>query len=237
MSLNLINRSTTVEIMDDLDCKGEVVDQTLQELDFINRWLGGNAVTLHGLDLLLKSTPIAEEITIADVGCGSGEILRLIANLAKKSGKKITLIGIDANPNIIDFAKRHSAKFDNLHFETANIFSEEFKKREFDIVLCTLFLHHFAHEELVTIFQSLKKQANKGIVVNDIHRHPFAYYSIKWLTQLFSNSAMVKFDAPLSVLRAFKKEDLKRILHQAGITTYQLKWKWAFRWQLIIPVV
>ena len=75
------------------------------------------------------------------------------------------------------------------------------------------------------IFHSLKNQAKRGLVINDIHRHPLAYYSIKWLTQLFSKSAMVKFDAPLSVLRAFKKEDLKRILHQAGITTYQLKWK------------
>lgn len=236
MSINLINRSTTVEIMDDLDCKGEVVDQTLHELDFINQWLGGNTVTLQGLYLLLKPIPIAEEITLADVGCGSGEMLRLIAKLVKKSGKRVTLIGIDANPNIIDFAQRHSAKFDNLHFETANIFSEEFKKRKFDIVLCTLFLHHFTENELIGIFHSLKNQAKRGVVINDLHRHLFAYYSIKWLTQLFSKSAMVKFDAPLSVLRAFKKEDLKRILHQAGITNYLLKWKWAFRWQLIIPV-
>lgn len=235
MPINLNNRATTIEIMDDLDCKGEVVDQTLQELDFINNWLGGNTVTLHGLNLLLKPFPIAEEITIADVGCGSGEILRLIAKQSKKSGKKVTLIGIDANPNIIDFAQRHSAEFDNIRFEAINIFSEEFKKRKFDIVLSTLFLHHFTEDELIAIFNSLKNQAKRGLVINDIHRHPFAYYSIKWLTQLFSKSAMVKFDAPVSVLRAFKRDDLKRVLHQAGITNYTLKWKWAFRWQLIIP--
>jgi 2-polyprenyl-3-methyl-5-hydroxy-6-metoxy-1,4-benzoquinol methylase len=158
----------------------------------------------------------------------------LIARLSDKVGKKMTLIGIDANPNIIDFAKKHSTDFNNIQFEVANIFSDEFKNRKFDIVLCTLFLHHFSAEELVCIFVSLKKQAIKGVVINDIHRHPLAYYSIKWLTQLFSKSAMVKFDAPLSVLRAFTKNELKTILHQAGIHHYELKWKWAFRWQLII---
>jgi hypothetical protein len=45
---------------------------------------------------------------------------------------------------------------------------------------------------------------------------------------------MVKFDAPLSVLRAFSKTELNDILYKAGITEFSLKWKWAFRWQLII---
>lgn len=70
--------------------------------------------------------------------------------------------------------------------------------------------------------------------MNDIHRHPLAYHSIKLLTDLFSQSAMVKFDAPLSVLRAFSKNELNDILQRAGITDFSLNWKWAFRWQLII---
>jgi len=81
---------------------------------------------------------------------------------------------------------------------------------------------------------SLKNQVKTAIIVNDIHRHPLAYYSIKWLTSLFSKSSMVKFDAPLSVLRAFKRNELKSILKKAGVENYQLRWRWAFRWQLII---
>ena len=83
-------------------------------------------------------------------------------------------------------------------------------------------------------FQSFKQQARLGIIVNDIHRHPLAYYSIKWLTGLFSKSAMVKFDAPLSVLRAFTRKELEQILLKAEIEHYELSWKWAFRWQLVI---
>ncbi len=227
------NRSTGIEIMDDLDCKGEVVDQTLRELDFINQWLGGNAVTLNGLQLLWKSRSKSSTITIADLGCGSGEMVKLIAQLARKSKRSVSLTGIDANTNIIEYAKKNQVN-DSIKFLSVNIFSDSFKVRKFDILVCTLFLHHFSDEELVVLFRSFKQQASIGIVVNDIHRHPFAYYSIKWLTQLFSNSAMVKFDAPLSVRRAFTNSELKSILSKAEINNYQLKWKWAFRWQLII---
>jgi hypothetical protein len=45
---------------------------------------------------------------------------------------------------------------------------------------------------------------------------------------------MVKYDAPLSVLRAFRKKELIGILQAAGITRYTLRWMWAFRWQIIV---
>jgi 2-polyprenyl-3-methyl-5-hydroxy-6-metoxy-1,4-benzoquinol methylase len=227
------SRSTGIEIMDDLDCKGEVVDQTLRELDFINQWLGGNAVTLNALRLLWKSNNKSGTITIADLGCGSGEMVKLIYKLANKNKQRVFLTGIDANANIIEYAKRNQVN-NSIAFESINIFSDEFKVREFDIIVCTLFLHHFTGEELVLVFKSFKQQARIGIIVNDIHRHPLAYYSIKWLTQLFSKSEMVKFDAPLSVLRAFTKSELKDLFSKSGITNYELTWKWAFRWQLII---
>jgi predicted nicotinamide N-methyase len=114
-----------------------------------------------------------------------------------------------------------------------NVFSREFQDQKFDIVLATLFMHHFTEEQLVTLFSNLKRQTTT-IVINDIHRHPLAYYSIKLLTRSFSQSAMVKFDAPLSVLKAFTKSELKKILQRAGIEDFCLKWKWAFRWQLTI---
>jgi 2-polyprenyl-3-methyl-5-hydroxy-6-metoxy-1,4-benzoquinol methylase len=234
MAINFTHRSAGIEIMDDLDCHGEVVDQTLRELDFINHWLGGNAVTLDGLNSLWKTIPKDHKISIVDLGCGSGEMLRLIAKQATKEGKQVALIGMDANPNITSYAQKHSVGFENIRIEATHIFSDEFCQQKFDIILATLFLHHFTEDELIEIFSSLKNQAEQGIIINDIHRHPFAYYSIKFLTQFFSKSKMVKFDAPLSVLRAFKKGELKNILQKAGIEKYQLKWKWAFRWQLVI---
>jgi hypothetical protein len=84
------------------------------------------------------------------------------------------------------------------------------------------------------MWQQLYRQANQAVIINDLHRHPLAYYSIKWITRLFSGSYLVKNDAPLSVLRAFRKPELEEILDKCNIKKYALRWQWAFRWQLIM---
>ena len=229
-------RSNSIEVMDDLTCSGEVVNQTLLELEIINKWLGGNAVTLSGLRALdlpgvLENGPLK----IVDLGCGRGDMLKLLAIDFKKKNLKASFVGIDANPNITEFARINTKSFSEINFLTQDILSESFRVQQFDIVFATLFFHHFTSDQLVEIFRSLKKQTSVGIVINDLHRHWLAYYSIKVLTKLFSHSSMVKNDAPISVLRGFSKSELIEILQRAGIKRYSITWKWAFRWQLVIP--
>ena len=69
-------RSAEVEIMDDLNCSGHVLNRTLRELEIINKWLGGNRITIKSLEQLLPKNN--REITIVDLGCGGGDMLRLI---------------------------------------------------------------------------------------------------------------------------------------------------------------
>ena len=226
------NRSSGVEIMDDLGCKGEVVDQTLRELEFINRTLGGNQITLSGVNALIDKNQKGA-LEIIDLGCGGGDMLQLLANNLDKKNPKANFIGVDANPNIIDYAKEHIIH-PRIRFSAVNILSPEFKTETFDIAIATLFFHHFSSEQLSNILRQLRAQTRIGIVINDLHRHPLAYYSIKLLTRIFSKSAMVKFDAPLSVLRGFSKKELKEILENAGIKNYTLSWRWAFRWKVMI---
>lgn len=228
------NRSTAIEIMDDLNCSGPVVDQTLIEIEFINKWLGGNAVTLSGFQEILKQLPNNKSLKIADLGCGGGEMLKLVAQKLREQQRAASLTGIDANPNIVAFAEKHAEDYPEINFKTLNILSEDFKKESYDIVLATLFFHHFTKEELIATFRLFKNNLRCAVVMNDLHRHGLAYYSIKLLTRLFSKSEMVKYDAPLSVYRGFTRSELQEILQAAGIQHYSLRWRWAFRWQLII---
>jgi SAM-dependent methyltransferase len=219
--------------MDDLDCAGEVVDQTLRELEFINKWLGGNAVTIEALKKILKHHDRGKPVVIADLGCGGGDMLRLIYHWAIRNQIQVKLIGIDANPNIIRFARQNILDIPAIEFATLDIFSDDFRNMRFDVVIGTLFYHHFSNLQLSEFFRQLHKQCNIGFIINDIHRHPLAYYSIKLLTKLFSKSAMVKYDAPLSVLRAFTKKELTDALPDSD-TTFSISCRWAFRWQVIV---
>jgi 2-polyprenyl-3-methyl-5-hydroxy-6-metoxy-1,4-benzoquinol methylase len=226
-------RSETVEIMDDLNCSGPIVDQTLLELEFINKWLGGNAVTLSGLNKVLQNFS-STSFKIADLGCGGGDMLVLIKDQLTKKNIKATCTGIDANPNIIEYARKNTDSHAEINFKAIDVLSNEFRQESFDIVFATLFFHHFTQDQLIDLFAHLNKTTRCGIVINDLHRHPLAYYSIKFLTKTFSKSPMVVNDAPLSVHRGFTRAELKEILSAAGITSYSLQWKWAFRWQLVI---
>ncbi len=224
-------RSYQKEIMDDLEVEGYDLDQALRELRIINKRLGGNKVTTDGIEQLIKEKQ--KTYTVMDVGCGGGDMLEVIDRWAVKHGKNLQLIGVDANPNIIQQAKKKFEDNPRIDFLTQNIFDSAFLENPVDIITCTLFTHHFTDKELKEIFKNFSSKAKLGIVINDLHRHPIAYYSIVALTKYFSKSAMVKNDGPLSVLRGFSRQDWDRIVQSAGIKNYRIRWRWAFRWQII----
>lgn len=231
--MNLHERATGHEIMDDLNCHGDVVAQTLRELDFINRWLGGNAITLQGIFKVIEQSK-QKKLRIADMGCGSGELLQLIYQRALRQRYQVELVGIDANPHIVRYASERVAPASPITFQSKNVLSPSFQQETFDIITATLFTHHFTDDELVALLKNWAQQARLAVVINDLHRHFLAYHSIRLLTWLFSKSAMVKYDAPLSVRKGFTRKELEMILKRAGIRKYRLSWRWAFRWQLII---
>lgn len=233
--IDLSLRSTQAEIMDDFDCNGEVVHQTLRELHAINTYLGGNQISIHALNQLTKKHP-KDNYTLADLGCGGGDMMLLMNKWAKRKSIELFLTGIDANPHIVDYAENHCGRQGNIEFLTQDIFDEPFAKQKFDIIHGSLFFHHFNTDELIKLFKQLKKQTRIGIIINDLHRHVVSYYFTKWLITTWSKSDMVKFDSVVSVARSFKKKELVQVLNAAGIEKYSMSWRWAFRWEVIIYV-
>lgn len=225
-------RTDKEEIMDDFSIGGDLLRDTLDKLENINRWLGGNSVTIVGLKKILKNQSKNQEITIVDIGCGHGDILRDVAKFGRKEHYKFKLIGVDANATAIDYAKELSEEYPEISFQTENIFSDDFKNREFHVVLATLFLHHFKEKELTSFLENTLKHTKIGIVVNDLHRHKLAYY-LFMLLSIFIKNKMIIEDGLTSVLRGFKRDDLQRISTKLKRKT-QISWKWAFRFLWII---
>ena len=192
--------------------------------------MGGDWISLKGLkELISKSkTPLS----IIDLGCGSGTLL---SKMVRKYQNQLNSgVGIDANSYIINYARNSQRIFKNLSFIQMNVLDTAEENLNCDILHASLFLHHFTHCELVVLFKIFKLHASRGMVISDIHRHWLAYYSIKYLTQWFSKSTMVQNDGPLSVIRGFRRKEWIRIFEDSGIENYKIRWKWAFRWQIII---
>jgi hypothetical protein len=226
------HRTDQEEMMDDFSIGGELLRDTLDKLENINRWLGGNRMTVQSLQKVLKNHSKEHEIVIADIGCGHGDILRDVAKFGRKNGYKFRLIGLDANPTAIEYANELSREYPEVSFKTEDIFSEEFKRRKFDVVLATLFFHHFKEEQLVSFLSDTLKQTKIALVVNDLHRHKLAYY-LFMLLSVFIKNKMIINDGLISVLRGFKSVDLESMSKKLNVRP-QISWKWAFRWQWIL---
>jgi 2-polyprenyl-3-methyl-5-hydroxy-6-metoxy-1,4-benzoquinol methylase len=230
--INTKSRSNKQEIMDDMDYKGPMLHDSLDKLARINQWLGGNKVTIQGLKKVLKDKSKKDLITIIDLGCGGGDILREVSKYGKQNGYQFKLIGIDANRHTVIYAEELSKNYRNIEYRTLDVFSKDFEELNYDVVLSTLFLHHLSNDELVNFLKPIAKKATLGIVVNDLHRHKMAYYLFKLLCITITNRTIIE-DGLTSVLRGFKRAELKQFSKKLDIS-FQIQWKWAFRFQWIL---
>ncbi|MEX6687229.1 methyltransferase domain-containing protein [Danxiaibacter flavus] len=207
----------------------------LRELNTINTWLGGHAITLAGVKKLLhlSTTPVR----IAEIGCGGGDNLRAIHNWNNRSTYAISYTGIDLNKACVEFAEQQCSDLPGKVFINSDYRQVKFEKNEKpSIIFNSLFCHHFTNEQLIEMLGWMKSNATIGFFINDLQRHPVAYYSIKWLTALFSRSYLVKHDAPVSVIRGFSRQEWRQLLKLAGISNYTIQWRWAFRYLITVRV-
>lgn len=239
--INTDKRSESPEIMDDFSLKGEVLKEALDKIATINRLLGGNKITMNGLEWLLKRNPVLKEgnkkLSILDVGCGNGDMLRMLSDYADKKHLDIKLVGIDANEFTIKHAQKLSAGYANITYYCTDIFEEIKQEQFYDVILCTLTLHHFKDDEIMMLINGFKQRSTLGIIINDLHRSAVAYYLFMALCLVFRLNSMSRNDGLVSILRGFKKHNLQNYSRQLNLTYYSLKWKWAFRYQWIIPTI
>lgn len=220
--------------MDDFFLEGKELQEALDKIASINRLLGGNKLTLHGLKILLKKSDPATTITIADIGCGNGDMLRMLAKYGQKNNLNLKLIGIDANAFTIKYAKELSTEYSNIDYLCVDIFSKDFNAIQYDIVLCTLTLHHFDNDQILNIMTTFNNNANIGIVINDLHRSKLAYRLFEKVCTVFKLNKMSREDGLVSILRGFKKKELENFSKKLNLKNYTINWKWAFRYQWII---
>jgi 2-polyprenyl-3-methyl-5-hydroxy-6-metoxy-1,4-benzoquinol methylase len=222
-------RSTEQELLDQEEIPADDLFQNLKELDFINHWLGGYSISFSALKKVLKK---GQFYVLADIGCGGGDTLKRMADWNVHAGFELSLHGIDLKPVCIDYARG------NLGDRPVNLICDDYRNlfdhlTQVDIVHACLFCHHLNRQQLIELIRfAMDRQST--LVINDLERNPLAYYSIKWLTHVFSKSYLVKNDAPLSVLRGFKRKDWQQIIREAGVEHYSIRNRWAFRHEVII---
>ena len=232
--INTKYRTNQSEIMDDFELEGEMLREALDKIAKINQLLGGNRLTLQGIKSLINGLDVAEEITIVDVGCGNGDMLRILADYGKERNLNFKLIGIDANNFTVNHARNLSEAFENISYRCEDIFKNSFQELNYDIAMCTLTLHHFKDDEIAQLLKVFRQNAKIGIVINDLQRSGISYRLFQALCFVFRLNKMSREDGLVSIMRGFKKQELVAFSKLLQFKKYTIQWKWAFRYQWIV---
>lgn len=228
--LDFRRRSEERELMDADDAPEEELRATFRELAVINRRLGGHAASLGALNVL--TPPGTKRLRILDVGCGDGEAASVILSWAEARGIEAEVHGIDLSDASVGLASERRRR--GLTFSHDDLFALG-AADAYDLVHASLMLHHCPGDTAERALKAMHERARLGVAVNDLHRHPLAYHGIKGLTAVFSGNRLIRHDAPLSVLRGFSRSELEGLCRRAGLPRPDLRWRWAFRWQMAVP--
>ncbi len=206
------------ELMDDLSIQDNRIDDALDELHIINKFLGGASTTRKALKAFFKTK---QTLSILDVGAGGADLFR-------NDNYRTTVTAVDINHRACQYIAAN-----DISVVCGNAMMLPFKDKSFDLVHVSLFLHHFTENEIRHMLKSFGRIAKRGIVINDLRRSRFAYWGIKFLTLIFSRSILVKHDGPLSVLRGFSGKEIMSLLKETECP-FELRRTWAFRWLAVI---
>jgi 2-polyprenyl-3-methyl-5-hydroxy-6-metoxy-1,4-benzoquinol methylase len=226
-------RSMQSELMDTEDVGFALFHQCLQQLEIVNILSLAYRPTLRWLRQMLRDARPGETISILDVGSGGGDMLRRIDRNLRRRNLDPDLTGVDLNPWSRQSAEETTPVAMNIRYETSDIFSFDESRRADFIISCN-FTHHLTDAELVRFIQWMESHARRGWFINDLHRHWFPYYFIKTVFSALPFNRMMRSDGPISITRAFRAADWRRILDDAGIPPARRSIRWFFPFRYVV---
>lgn len=229
--LSLKKRSPEKEIMD-LEMRG--YEETAEAYRFIrgvNRYLFGTRVILSHLREYSRRWDRGALIRILDVASGASDIPQAITLWAQKNGFRVQVTALDINPQAMAFAKSQTSGRPGILFVQGSVFNLPFLPESFDYVISSMFFHHLADEEAVCVLKIFDRFARRGILVNDLTRNLRAYLWIHLFARLSKNE-MIRNDAPLSVLRGYKKIEAEKLIQNSGLSYLRYHRHWAHRFAI-----
>lgn len=221
-------RSQELEHLDKGDYTPEEYEGCLRELRRVNRWLGDSrALRRSVLPELARAAP--HEFSLLDVGAGSGELLREVAQWARRSGRRARLVGLELNARAAEELAEESRDFWEIESVRGDVLRLPFDDGAFDHVMCSLFTHHFRDDACVSVLGEMARVARKSVYCIDLHRHPVAYYFYTTAGRLFLHNRLVREDGALSILRGFRPRELSRLAERAGLSDARVERRFPYR--------
>jgi SAM-dependent methyltransferase len=205
--------------------------QALQGLRRINAFSGAVGSLFTPIRSLAREHG-GRPLRVLDLACGGGDITTALAERARREGLTVQVDGCDFSPQAVAIATRNAEERSlGARFFQADALHDPLPE-DYDVILCSLFLHHLDEEQAVDLLQRMGRATRFQVLVNDLIRSPLGY-SLAWAgCRLLSRSPIVHFDGPLSVQGAFQLSEVRALAARAGLEGAVLLRCWPERYLL-----
>jgi SAM-dependent methyltransferase len=222
---DLSRRSTESEWLDGADASPEELALVLRDLARFNGAMLGHRPVIDWLRGATKDARKEKALTLVDVGCGYGDLLRAIRRWARKRDLTIRLIGLDLNRETIRIAQTVTDDADEIDYCVMDVFDFA-PPVPIDFVVSSLVTHHMSDDLIVKFLRWMEKTAREGWLIYDLQRHSVPYYFIGLIGKLTRLHPMVIHDGRISVARSLTRTEWFARAGEAGLSRDAVRLRW-----------
>ena len=226
--MDFSTRSRQTELMDTEAVDAADFARCLADLATVNVVTLAARPTMAWLTRATRAMPHGAAFSLLDVGFGHGDMLRRIHRWSERRGLLARLSGIDLTPQSTAAARAATPAAMAIDFQTGDVLDYRAQPPP-DFIISSLFTHHLADADIVRFLAWMEATAQRGWMVNDLHRNAFAYHGFALLARLAGWHRFVRHDGPVSIARSFRRDDWTRLLQQAAVPG-SIAWRFPFRY-------
>ncbi|HEV8586230.1 MAG TPA: methyltransferase domain-containing protein [Methylomirabilota bacterium] len=203
---------------------------TLADLDRLNAWFGGHALSLARVKRIAADVPRSRPLSVVDVGGGDGAFARRVVQWTRRVGRSVRVLVIDHDAATASLASAACAAYPEIAIVRADATALPLAAAAADVVHASLTLHHLEPEDAVHALRDMRRACRGRVVVNDLVRTPLALGLVWLATRALRMHPMSRHDGPLSVRRAYAPAELGHLFDAAGVTRATLtRYPWLAR--------
>lgn len=200
------------ELLDDPTADPGAVAESLRNISRSNRWFGGSAAALHGLDLMLSGIRRGAELTLLDLGTGVGDLPRAAVRRAARAGITLRPIGLERSRVAAALARAAG-----VPCAVACAGAPPVREKSVDLVLVSQVVHHLAPGSAVRLLRTCDALARLGVIVADLRRGRLAPLAFRLGAKALRFDPMTVADGLTSIRRGYTATELRGLLTAAGI--------------------
>ncbi len=224
-------RHRQAELMDAPSLAPAQRADALKALARVNR-LSGVAQRIWTKILDLHNAEAPPTVRVLDVACGGGDVVVSLARRAARSGLDLEVHGCDVSPAALEVARNNAERAGiRAQFFELDALRDEIPQ-DYDIVCCSLFLHHLDEQDAVALLGAMAERARRIVLVQDLRRTVAGYLLALGVLRVISRSHVAHVDGPRSVEGAFSLEEARELARRAGLDGVRVETCWPQRFQL-----